>query len=133
MYDRYKDTELEIMFELLTEDVEEINIETIGEELYNHQKVLKLDGELEVEKFINSSRRKMRWKAYMERIGDNLEVILERFDNPGLHSNQVLLTNEYDDQTSEEEIPGFDYEARKQAELDKKKDMVTKLIGNQLF
>ena len=136
IYESLKGTDLEPIFDLAFEnedEEEDSNVETMFENIYNNQKVLKLDNDLEVEKFIDSRRRMKRWKAFMERIGSNLVSIGERFNDPELWTNQVLLTDEYDDQTSDEEIAGFDFEVRKQAELDQKKDIMVKLIGNQLF
>ena len=118
----------ELAFDTFDKDAEN-NIESIGEGIYQYQKLLKLEDDLEVEKFINPKRKSKSWKAFHDRIFTNLQIINERFEDPGLHTNQVLLTEEYDDQSSEEDIPGFDFEAKKQAELDKKKDMMTNLIG----
>ena len=65
----------------------------------------------------------------MDAIGSNLKILQERFeDQKTLHANQVLLTGDYDDQTSDEEIWGYDLEAKRQAEADKKKGVITNLI-----
>lgn len=129
LYEGFVDTELKAMFDLAFEKDSETNIEPISEEMYQYQKLLKLEDDLEVEKYINPARKSKSWNAFMKKVGSNLQTIHERFEDPGLHTNQVLLTDEYDDQTSDEDIPGFDFEAKKQAELDKKKDMMTQLIG----
>ena len=68
-----------------------------------------MDNDLEIEIFVNPSRKKKRWSLYMESIGSNLSIIKERFeDEHTLHVNQVLLTGDYDDCTSDEEIWGYD-------------------------
>ena len=101
------------MFDLAFEKDSGTEIEAICEELYQYQKLLKLENDLEVEKFINPPRKTKSFKAFLEKIGNNLVIIHERFEDPGLHTNQVLLTDEYDDGTSDEDIPGFDFEAKK--------------------
>ena len=125
LYKSLDDTELKSMFEIAFEEDPETDIEPICEDIYQYQKLVRLEDGLEVEKFINPARRTKSWKVFMNKIGANLKIIHERFEDPGLHTNQVLLTDEYDDGTSDEDIPGFDFEARKQAELDKKKDFAT--------
>ena len=65
----------------------------------------------------------------MDAIGSNLKILQERFeDQKTLHANQVLLTGDYDDQTSDEEIWGYDLEAKRHAEADKKKGVITNLL-----
>lgn len=78
--------------------------------------------------FVNPSRKKKKWATYMDKIGYNVKLIKERFDNENLHANQVLLTGDYDDATSDEEIPGYDRELKEQAEVEKKKDRITNLL-----
>lgn len=39
-----------------------------------------------------------------------------------------MLTGDYDDQTSDEEIWGYDLEAKRHAEADKKKGVITNLL-----
>ena len=88
-----------------------------------------MDG-LELEMFVNPSRKKKSWGVYIDSIGTNMKLIRERYeDEKTLHANQVLLTGDYDDQTSDEEIWGFDLEAKRQAEIEKKKTFITGLIG----
>ena len=55
----------------------------------------------------------MRWNTFYKSIGRNLAEVRERFEDPNLHTNQVILTDEYDDATSEEEITGYDFEAKR--------------------
>ena len=75
--------------------------------------MLKLDKEHEIEVYVNPSRKKLRWATFLEKIGYNMKLVKERFDDETLHANQVLLTGDYDDATSDEEIGGFDLEAKK--------------------
>ena len=72
MYDEFRDTELNSMFDLAF-DGEDIN--SISEDIYQYQKLLKLENDLEVEKFINPKRKAKSWKAFMDTIGDNLKII----------------------------------------------------------
>ena len=94
----------------------------IKDELYTFQKTLLIRKNLEIEVFINPNRKKKQWKDFKLSIGHNLQVIKERYDDKSLQVNQVLLTDEYDDQTSDEEITGYDFEAKRLAEENEKKD-----------
>ena len=72
-----------------------------------------MDKENEIDVYVNPSRKKKRWATFVEKIGHNLKLIKERFDDETLHANQVILTGDYDDATSDEEILGYDLEAKK--------------------
>lgn len=75
----------------------------------------------------------MRWNTFYKSIGPNLAQVRDRFEDPNLHSNQVILTDEYDDGTSDEEISGYDFEAKRQAEEEKKKDAMANMMNKMLF
>ena len=106
-----------------------MEIDEIQDELYSFQKVLLIRKNLEIEIFINPKRKQKQWNLFYKSIGHCLLVIRERYDDKSLQVNQVLLTDEYDDQSSEEEIKGYDIEARKLAEENAKKDKIASLLG----
>ena len=89
-----QDTEIQNLPTILFEDDPNDEIE---EDLYQYSKTIQIKNELEVELFIDSQRKKKKWNTFYKLVFTNLEIIKERHDNKSLHTNQVLLTDEYDD------------------------------------
>ena len=123
----YNDTELVDLFDWIKST--NVQKEDPTETVYKYSKTLKMDKDFEIELYINPSRKKKTWSNYMDKVGTNVKLIKERFDDETLHANQVLLTGDYDEATSDEEITGFDEEAKREAEVAEKKDFITNLLG----
>ena len=92
-----------------------------------------MDKDHEIEMFVNPSRKKKKWSVFMDKIGYNVSLINKRYNDDTLHANQVLLTGEYDDATSDEELPGYNREAAEEAAVELKKDQITSLLKKSFF
>ena len=126
----YDNTQLDKIFALIVADSEGLEV---SEQIYQYSKVLKMENDLEISIFVNPSRKKKKWTLYMDSIGSNLKIIQDRFEEEhNLYANQVLLTGDYDDCTSDSDLPGYDIEAQRQAQSEKNKDCITTFIGQQI-